>query len=201
MKRLLANDKVRDIDALRLVLLFVLRFEKTSETRQLIEGLQRRGLSERQLKLVHQILEFGGSKSLNQPGSGFGQGADLLNPDHMKVFTKKMIKGLRGVENIYTQHTPLLGEIVEELLRGKLREQSYPYLGGIQLRDKPQEVIVYMVGGLTYEESAVVYQLNSKYNACGQRVIVGGCTVHNFRTFTDEIRWATSAKSKHVRFS
>lgn len=43
---------------------------------------------------------------------------------------------LQGVENIYTQHTPLLKEIIEDIMKGKLKETSYPYLSGTQLRER-----------------------------------------------------------------
>jgi len=71
-----------------------------------------------------------------------------------------MIKGLKGVENIYTQHSPLIREIIEDLSKGKLKEVLYPCLGTIQSRERPQEIIVFIIGGTTYNESLVVYELN-----------------------------------------
>lgn len=129
------------------------------------------------------MLEFGGSKKL-------GQQNDLFDPVQVKAFTKKMIKGLKGVENIYTQHTPLVKEHVEDLLRGRLRESQFPYLGTVQLRDRPQEVIVFTVGGVTYEESLCIYNINKSFP--GVKVILGGSSVHNFRSFMDEVRAATT---------
>ena len=34
--------------------------------------------------------------------------------------------GLQGVENVYTQHTPLLLHTLEALVRGRLKEGDYP---------------------------------------------------------------------------
>jgi hypothetical protein len=42
----------------------------------------------------------------------------------------------QGVENVYTQHKPLLHDILDSLIKGRLKEASYPYLGTSQLRDK-----------------------------------------------------------------
>ena len=42
---------------------------------------------------------------------------------------------------------------------------------------RPQDIIVFMVGGTTYEEALAVYELN-KANP-GVRIILGGTTVHN----------------------
>jgi len=41
-----------------------------------------------------------------------------------------------GVENIYTQHKPQLHDVLDQLLKGKLREAAFPYMGNTQLRDR-----------------------------------------------------------------
>ena len=42
----------------------------------------------------------------------------------------------QGVENIYAQHKPLLHSLLDQAIRGKLREAAYPYLGTSQLKDR-----------------------------------------------------------------
>ena len=42
---------------------------------------------------------------------------------------------------------------------------------------RPQDIIVFMVGGTTYQEALAVYELN-KANP-GVRIILGGSTIHN----------------------
>ncbi|CAG8566186.1 13630_t:CDS:2, partial [Racocetra fulgida] len=37
---------------------------------------------------------------------------------------------LEGVENVYTQHSPHLAQTLELLIKGKLKETSYPFIGG-----------------------------------------------------------------------
>ena len=86
----------------------------------------------------------------------------------------------QGVENIYTQHKPLLQDTLDQLVKGKLREASYPYIGSYQLREKPQDVILFMIGGATYEESLAVYNFNNANN--GVRVVLGGTTIHNSKS-------------------
>lgn len=177
---LLANDKVRNEDALRLVLLYALTFSNHSsnDVRGLCRILERsRGFTPNEVKVVQQIIEFCGKKR---------QQTELLSSDHVKAFTKKMIKGFKGVENIYTQHTPELKEIIEDLYRGKLRETSYPFLGSVLQRERPSELIVFIIGGLTYVESMVVYQLNKSLP--GMKIIAGGSFIHNSASFLDEVR-------------
>jgi vacuolar protein sorting-associated protein 45 len=42
---------------------------------------------------------------------------------------------------------------------------------------RPQDVIVFIVGGVTYEEALVVHTLNR--TTPGVRIVLGGTTVHN----------------------
>jgi vacuolar protein sorting-associated protein 45 len=36
----------------------------------------------------------------------------------------------KGVENVYTQHTPHLASTLDLLIKGRLKETSYPFLEG-----------------------------------------------------------------------
>ena len=42
----------------------------------------------------------------------------------------------QGVENVYTRHKPYLQEVVDNLIKGKLREAQYPYSGDFRLVDR-----------------------------------------------------------------
>ena len=107
------------------------------------------------------------------------------------AFTKKFFKGLKGVENVFTRHTPQLVTLLDSLVKGKLRESLYPYLGDAQLRDRPQDIIVFVVGGVTYEEAFAVANFNKTTQ--GVRVVLGGTTVHNSRMFIEEALQASYA--------
>lgn len=183
VRNLLSNPKVRSIDAARLVLLYILRYERnaSSDIKGLRNMLQSRGADDVLIKLVYNIVNYAGA---TVRGSDiFGQNKNAL------AKTKKFMKGLKGVENIYTQHKPLLHETLDNLIKGKLRDQQFPYLGKDILRDKPQDLIVFMIGGITYEEAIAVYELN-RANP-GVRIILGGSTIHNTQSFLDEIKEST----------
>ena len=51
--------------------------------------------------------------------------------------------------------------------------------------NRPQDIIVFMVGGATYSEAAEV----AKFNATtpGVRVVFGGTTIHNSDRFVKEL--------------
>lgn len=136
--------------------------------------------------------------------------SNMFNREAVAKITKKLFKGLSGVDNIYTQHTPLLTETLEDLIKGKLSPEVYPFLGQTVVSKRyssscaysdlelqflknsnfrPQDIIVFMVGGTTYEESLNVHNLN-KLNP-GTQIVLGGTTVHNFNSFMEEVESAT----------
>ncbi|XP_025077433.1 vacuolar protein sorting-associated protein 45-like [Pomacea canaliculata] len=182
IRGLLSSEKVRQVDILRLVMLYALRYENHSnnDVSGLLEALKRRGLAEEHRGMVQAMLDYGGRKA---------RGSDLFGNQDPVAITKRLLKGLKGVENVYTQHKPLLQCILDQLIKGKLKEASYPYLGTSQLKDRPQDVIVFIIGGCTYEEALAVYQVNR--TTPGVRVVLGGTTVHNSKTFLQEVAQAT----------
>ena len=102
------------------------------------------------------------------------------------------LKGLKGVENVYTQHSPRLEATLQNLIKGRLKEQQYPFVeGSATTRDKPQDVVVFLVGGATYEEAKMVAQVNA--NVPGVRVVLGGTSVHNSTAFLEEVEDAVDS--------
>lgn len=50
-------------------------------------------------------------------------------------------------------------------------------------------MIVFIIGGATYEEALTVHQMN---RTCpGVRIVLGGTTMHNTESFLDEVEAAT----------
>ncbi|XP_020653920.2 vacuolar protein sorting-associated protein 45 isoform X1 [Pogona vitticeps] len=178
VRRLLQNPKVTELDAVRLVMLYALRYERHSSNSLsgLMADLKNRGVSERHRKLVSAVVEYGGKRV---------RGSDLFSSTDAVAITKQFLKGLKGVENVYTQHQALLHETLDQLIKGKLKESQYPYLGPSTLRDRPQDIIVFVIGGATYEEALTVYNLNR--STPGVRIVLGGTTIHNTKSFLEEV--------------
>jgi hypothetical protein len=110
---------------------------------------------------------------------------DLFSNQSFLSRGRSAFKGLKGVENVYTQHTPHMGETIDLLLKGRLKDTTHPYVDGAasatgsinRERDRPQDIIIFFVGGTTYEEARYVAQLNA--STPGVRIVLGGTTVHN----------------------
>lgn len=123
------------------------------------------------------------------PASGF---TDLFESASIFSGARDRLKGLKGVENVYTQHSPRLEVTLQNLIKGKLREAQYPFIeSGGTTRDKPQDIIVFVVGGVTYEEAKMVAQVNA--SSPGVRLVLGGTTIHNSTTFLEEVHDAVNS--------
>lgn len=120
---------------------------------------------------------------------------ELFAPTNLLARGRSALKGLKGVENVYTQHTPPLTRILEQLVRNRLAPQAYPYEAAIpaplnvhpdERMPPPMDIVVFMVGGTTYEESKAVSQLNDAIARghvqganSGSRIVLGGTCIHN----------------------
>lgn len=69
---------------------------------------------------MYNILEYSGINARQ---------SNLFDRESVAKITKKLFKGLNGVDNIYTQHSPLINETLEDLIKGRLSLQTFPYLG------------------------------------------------------------------------
>uniref|UniRef100_A0A3P8SYD4 Vacuolar protein sorting-associated protein 45 n=1 Tax=Amphiprion percula TaxID=161767 RepID=A0A3P8SYD4_AMPPE len=182
VRRLLQNPRLSELDAVRLVMLYALRYERHSSSilPSLMDELSRRGVSERHRRMVQSVVEYGGKRV---------RGSDLITPTDAVAITKQFFKGLKGVENVYTQHQPLLHDTLDQLIKGRLRDGQFPYLGASSLRDRPQDILVFVIGGATYEEALTVYNLNR--TTPGVRIVLGGSSIHNTKSFLEEVMLTT----------
>nr|VDC89059.1 unnamed protein product [Brassica rapa] len=197
---LLNNESVSDIDRLRLVMLYALRYEKENPVQlmQLFNKLASRSPKYKQglimingsciTILVHLFFSsFLVQFLLKQAGVEKRTGDLFGNRDLLNI-ARNMARGLKGVENVYTQHQPLLFQTMESITRGRLRDVDYPFVGDHFQQGRPQEVVIFMVGGTTYEESRCVALQNSTNS--GIRFILGGTAVLNSKRFLMDLEEA-----------
>ncbi|WVQ77964.1 hypothetical protein IAT38_000045 [Cryptococcus sp. DSM 104549] len=188
---LLASPKVPASNKLRLAILYALRYQKypTNQISQIVDQLILNGVPAERARLVYVMLNFAGADVRQD---------DLFMNENFFSRGKTALKGLKGVENVYTQHTPHLSQTLDLLLKGRLRETSYPFLEGDEAArtQRPQDIIIFMLGGTTYEEGRAVALLNQKLASDaaggpgGTRILLGGSTVHNSASFLDMVESA-----------
>mmetsp|Transcript_18589 Transcript_18589/g.56139 ORF Transcript_18589/g.56139 Transcript_18589/m.56139 type:complete len:583 (+) Transcript_18589:324-2072(+) len=201
VSRLLANSSLTDDDRVRLVMLFALRYERDGreEINRLIKSCQDFGMDLRDFGVVRTLLLRAGADQ---------RVGDLFSDKTVSSRLKGMaMKTVKGVENVYTQHTPLLTTTLESVARGRLPHIDFPRLGGGDTSPTaakpPRLVVVFIVGGSTYEEARAVAEANAAGEkghgwSAGMRIILGGTGVATSKTFVQQLREVErSAPARH----
>lgn len=122
VRKLVTDERTTLKNALRLILLYALRYERHAncDTAGLLNVLKQRGGD---VHVVPRMLEYAGQHARQ---------GDLFNNvkimDAVKL-TRSLIKGLKGVENVYTQHSCLLKEILDDVYKGRPLDPTYPCIG------------------------------------------------------------------------
>ena len=178
----LENPRVKTPDKLRLGLLYALRYEHSGNLHVVKNRMKKGGVSSDMMSLMDKVLQYAGSQ-VRGPGL-YGSG------DIMAKVTKSLITSVQGVSNVYSQHIPVLMDTLQSVVKGKLRESSHPYImrqnsGSAEI---PREIIIFMAGGITYEEATKVSEFNSSKQNGGIRAILSGSTIHNSTSFLEELK-------------
>jgi hypothetical protein len=191
LQKLIQNPAVPPANKLRLVAIYALRYSSHSSnaTPALCDLLAvSGGLSRHRIALIPKLLSYAYSLHSGTASTTGGGLPELFQ--HGSIFSEarsRLSRGLRGVENVYTQHSPRLETTLQDLIKGRLSNTSYPFVdNGGQTRDKPQDIIVFMVGGATYEEARMVAQVNA--SSPGVRVVLAGTGgILNSEVFLQEV--------------
>lgn len=186
LQRIITMPNVPAENKLRLVALYALRYEKqpNNSLPVLLDLLVTAGnVPANRVNIIPNLLAYHHSLQAPPVAGGF---TDLFESTSFFSGARDRFKGLKGVENVYTQHSPRLEVTLQNLIKGRLKELQYPFLEGSgHTRDKPQDIIIFMIGGVTYEESKMVAQVNA--SSPGVRVVLGGTSIHNSTTFLEEV--------------
>lgn len=183
------KEKYEDQDVFRLVLLYALRYQNQSDhiTRELKISLgKQRGFSEEKVALVDKIINYAGSHrrvgDCFRPNSSAGKLKTFVKA--MAGFQDDS-----AAQSVYTQYEPWMKKILNSLYNDVLPTMEYPFMhictnaaesdvtvntkgggtatvaaggsvGGECSIPYPKTVFVFVVGGMTYEESLLAEQVN-----------------------------------------
>ena len=179
---MLDNPAIRELDRLKLVMLYALRYQRDAgnQTNQFIEKLKASGVAPAAIALVPALLRYAGASQ--RAGDLFGERGTW-----MERLGDRIATGLKGVENVFTQHKPLLSTLLTDLLSTppKLSEMDYPAMADGAAKVRPNHVIVFIVGGATFEEAALIARMNVENpSVC---VTLGGTTILNSASFLEDV--------------
>ncbi|KDN47943.1 Sec1-like protein [Tilletiaria anomala UBC 951] len=190
VQRMIESPDIQQEAKVRLAILYALRYQRNSYNQigNVVKQLLHIGVPESRAALVNVMLNIAGAEQRQD---------DLFANEGLFSRGKSALKGLKGVENVYTQHSPHLAETIENLMKGRLRDTSYPFVGQAPapLLQRYQDVIIFIIGGSTYEEARSIALINAQGPSgpgMGARFLLGGTSVHNSQTFLDMVQDAAS---------
>lgn len=183
-------------DKLKLAIIYCLRYEDDQPTITLVKSkLKEEGLSTEFIDIIDYVIKYAGK---NQRVGDLFATRDIVNK------LKKNIKQVfKDVPNIFTQHEPYICTIIDALKNAKLKESEFACKSTYKAGEKPSEIkadeiIIFFVGGVTYEEAKAVADLNKK----GANIIIGGTNVINSKLFLGEITdFEKEAKDVYLNFN
>jgi len=163
------------LDKLKLVILYALRYEADAQgIQKLKDKLRTDPVLSDKISLIDSVLRYAGKSQ---------RSGDLFaNRDLVNKWTNKVKQAFRDVPNVFTQHQPYILNLLDMINNKKLRENDYPVQGN-NFKDKPNEIIIFIVGGATFEEAKEVAELNRR----GATILLGGTHVQNSKTFLAEM--------------
>jgi hypothetical protein len=181
------------------------------------------------LLMVDDLLRYAGASIRTSDLYGKdGAGGFILSK--LSSLARANMGGMDDVMPALTRHKPLIVEILDQLAKGKLRKDvpsnqqqgasqrdTYPYVHGTEPTPGPggsaprfSTVIVFVIGGVTYEEAAAVAAINAGQASLGTnslvpgsssssssggagatapfKIILGGSTIHNAHSFLAELQ-------------
>lgn len=192
-------------DKLRLIALFALRYERDGKTQ--IGSLMDAAMSPQNGVDVMPI------KTLLKWCPAEGRVMDIFADRSLTSRIATLAKQhLKGVENVYTQHTPPIVTVLERAARGKLSDTDYINVSSTDewkthsAQQQPVRLVVCcIVGGTTYEEVKAVAELNAAADrgegwAAGVRfILVGTGNVQNSATFMADWDEVAMMERYHAR--
>lgn len=174
---ILRDGRFNQMDKLKLVLLFGLRYEGDDRINQLIDGLRNAGIKDSELDLLDGVIKYAGRKK---------RSCDLFQNKNLIARAKynfKMV--MKDVPNVFIQHQSYLSTVIDQTLKLKLRESEFPATAPFNPREGLTALFVFVIGGTTYEEAKEVAMINR--NGGEATVLLGSNCIHNSVSFLAEI--------------
>jgi len=185
LERTITNNFITDYDKIRLCIIFAVRYENkkldyVASLRDLLRNNIKNEEYKAYIELINIFLRYFNVDS--RKGKLFGDEAadkDLIKKLHM--FVKG---GIKGIENVYTQHKPLLYTIIDQAIKCKLSLDQFGTVNHIHKR-QPKDIIIYIIGGATYEEALTVNKYNNTINDVN--IVLGSSIIHNSQSFLNDV--------------
>ncbi|SBS80507.1 vacuolar protein sorting-associated protein 45, putative (VPS45) [Plasmodium ovale curtisi] len=174
------NYTYTNYDVLRLSLLYSLKYEDEEQIDVIKSELTKRNIDKDQILLIDALLTYSNEHTRNN---------QLFKEQTFLNFAKTTItRTIKGTSNVFTLHKSYIYYLVEDLIKSKLNSQIYTTTNLLHIepniKKKINSMIIFFIGGATYEEYRDVQYLSKRYNI---PFLLGSTQVHNSQSFLADV--------------
>lgn len=169
------NDPIyskSQLEKLKLVLLFCLRYEEDSFSINSLKQVMKENNLSDYVNYIDQLIKYCGHSKRN---------CDLLNnKDFLSKHFSKISSAFKDIPNVFTQHTSLLFNLMKKMLEKGGKVNEIDTLNNYTKLEKFNKIVILSLGGATYEEARDMTNL-AKSNKI--EIVYGGTNMINSKLF------------------
>ena len=172
----LQDEKVSQLDKAKLYLLFVFRYEGDSAV-QTLKNLMTENKMKEWIEYGDLLLAYAGKNK---------RVLDVLsNKDFLSKSKKMFMNAFGSKNNVFMQHVSYLNDLIERLIKGRLKDTEVDTVLRSNVEGpKPQKIILFSFGGITFEETKDLTLLGKQLDI---PIIAGGTNILNSKSFLAEL--------------
>uniref|UniRef100_A0A8C9LPI4 Vacuolar protein sorting-associated protein 45 n=1 Tax=Piliocolobus tephrosceles TaxID=591936 RepID=A0A8C9LPI4_9PRIM len=177
---LIKNEKYTNYDVLRVSLLFCLKYEDKELIKIIKNELIKRNINQKQIILIDALLLYSNVQIRNNK---------LFKEQSLLNYAKSTIsRTIIGTPNVLTLHKSYIYFLLEDLIKSKLNNEIYTTTNLLNIEPNMNKtinsIIIFFIGGATYEEYKDIQQLSKKYNI---QFLLGSTQIHNSQSFLADV--------------
>ncbi|QLL32865.1 hypothetical protein HG536_0D03870 [Torulaspora globosa] len=201
MLTLLRDEKLRNEYKLKLACIYSLKHGENSERMDGVVQTLSQQLPAEEINLFHKFRTIFHADQTKGEGQGHLRDKDDLLSELAKKFNSRMGSGNNTeAENVYMQHVPEISTLLTDISKNKVSRDRLKTMSSSKAAESspklssptspaapPQDIVIFVVGGVTYEEARFVHQFNETMKN-KTRVVLGGTSVLSTSDFMQSIR-------------
>ncbi|CAR29221.1 hypothetical protein ZYGR_0Z01420 [Zygosaccharomyces rouxii] len=191
--KILESPKIDKYYKLKLACIYALRQgNNNSQLNEIVQILQKQPLFPvDDINLFHKFRRiFGQNQAVDE-----GQGRYWERDDLLSELTKRFNSKVRNADsgNVFMQHIPKISKLLTDFSKNKVPKEQFKTLEETETSRNAnasppsQDLIVFVVGGVTFEEARFVHEFNETMRG-KMRVILGGTSVISTHEYMESIR-------------
>lgn len=196
--KLLRNSKLDNYYKLKLACIYSLKHDDNSaKMNEIIKTLQDQpAFPVDDINLLHKFRKIISKNHTENDVGRYPDTDDLLSELAKKFNSKMGSKSSTDANNVYMQHVPDISTLLTDFSKNKVSKEKLKTMSSSNSKNvythnspsvPPQDIILFVIGGVTFEEARFVHQFNETMKT-KMRVILGGTSVVSTKDYIDSIR-------------